>query len=228
MKKALPLAIGLIFIATVGIVGYYLYCQSQKQEGAKETENEVEETGESPTDTAITGNVLIVIGSEDYNDKEYTDTRSAIEAANFEVTVASKGAKTAKGMNGTIVKVDIDIFDVKVDDYIAIAFIGGSGAHSYFYDNTALNLANEFYTSGKVTAAICSAPTILANAGLLDGKKATCYPGYEDYLTSGGATYTAEPVTVDGQIVTGNGPDAAKAFGEKIVELLENNWSGNI
>jgi protease I len=82
-------------------------------------------------------------------------------------------------------------------------------------------LARDFYDSGKIVAAICLAPAILAKAGLLSGVKATCTPDEEENLVAGGAEYTGAPVEVDGKIVTGSGPDAARRFGEKIVELLK-------
>ena len=71
---------------------------------------------------------------------------------------------------------------------------------------------------GKRIAAICAAPLVLGGLGLLQGRKATCYPGFEGTLT--GATYTAEPVTADGNITTGKGPGAAMAFGYKLLSYF--------
>ena len=65
-------------------------------------------------------------------------------------------------------------------------------------------------------AAICAAPLVLGNRGLLQGKRATCYPGFETYLQ--GAEYTAALVEKDGNIITGKGPGAAMEFAFAIVE----------
>jgi len=64
------------------------------------------------------------------------------------------------------------------------------------------------------------APAILAKAGILDGKQATSWPGVKADLQSGGAGFTGEDVTIFQNIITADGPDSAKKFGEKIVEAL--------
>ena len=75
-----------------------------------------------------------------------------------------------------------------------------------------------FAEKGKPIAAICAAPMVLGKLGLLKGKKATCYPGFEQYLE--GAEWVGEHVVRDGNIITGMGPGAAMEFALAIVELL--------
>ena len=75
-----------------------------------------------------------------------------------------------------------------------------------------------FAEKGKPIAAICAAPMVLGKLGLLKGKKATCYPGFEQYLE--GAECVGEHVVRDGNIITGMGPGAAMEFALAIVELL--------
>lgn len=72
------------------------------------------------------------------------------------------------------------------------------------------------HETGKPLAAICAAPMVYGNLGLLKGKRATCYPGFEKFLT--GAEYTEALVEHDGQFFTGKGPAAALALGYSIVE----------
>jgi 4-methyl-5(b-hydroxyethyl)-thiazole monophosphate biosynthesis len=74
--------------------------------------------------------------------------------------------------------------------------------------------------SNLPVAAICAAPSILGNLGLLKGRKATCYPGLEEKLF--GATKLSDPVVVDGKLVTSKGPGTAMAFSLALVELLKN------
>lgn len=74
------------------------------------------------------------------------------------------------------------------------------------------------HDNGKLVGAICAAPSVLGHMGLLKGKKATCYPGFEEELD--GASYTGEKVTVDGDIITAKGAGAALEFGFAIVEKL--------
>ena len=81
------------------------------------------------------------------------------------------------------------------------------------------NALEQYATSGKKIAAICAAPLVLGGLGLLQGKKATAYPGYESTLK--GATYVNSPVVKDGNIITGQGPGFALQFGLAIVEELQ-------
>ena len=72
--------------------------------------------------------------------------------------------------------------------------------------------------TASVIGAICAAPIVLGACGLLQGKRATCYPGFEEELT--GATTVVEPVVIDGNIVTSRGVGTALDFGLKILEVL--------
>ena len=164
--------------------------------------------------------ILMVIAPDQFRDEEYQEPRKVLETAGHEITVANSTGTESKGKLGMIVKPDIRLDQVKSEDYNAIIFVGGSGSSVYFENQIALNLTREFNSQGKVVAAICIAPTILVNAGILNGKKATCYPSAKDSI-SAVTTYTGSSVERDGNIITASGPDAAKAFGEKILEALQ-------
>jgi len=167
------------------------------------------------------GKVLMVVAPQNFRDEEYQKPRQILEQAGFEIEVASKGVSEAVGMFGAKARVDKDITQVNVDDYLGVVFVGGTGAAVYFEDQNALNLAKNAFEKGKVVGAICIAPSILANAGILEGKKATVFFSEKESLTTKGVQYTGELVTVDGNIVTANGPGAVEKFGKKIVENLE-------
>lgn len=126
----------------------------------------------------------------------------------------------AKGMFGGTVKPDTTLEDVDVSRFDALVFVGGSGAKIYFDDPTAHRLAREAYENGRVVAAICIAPSTLANAGLLGGKKATCFPSESQNLREKGAVYTGKPVEQDGRIVTADGPGSAREFGRVIARVV--------
>jgi protease I len=164
--------------------------------------------------------VLMVIAKNKFRDEEYLEPRKALEGEGAHVTVASSSLDMAVGMLGLKVKPDVLISAVKEPEYNGIVFVGGGGAREYFDSPVAHALARSFYSHGKVTSAICIAPAILANAGLLKEKKATSFPSSESALTSKGAVFTKDDVVVDGKIITGVGPEAAKKFGEKLVEVL--------
>lgn len=159
----------------------------------------------------------MVIAPNEFRDEEFLEPKKIFEDNGFEVIVASKGVDVAKGKLGYEQKIDLDIKDAHASDYDAIVFIGGLGSKVYFEDELALNLARK----AKVVAAICIAPTILANAGLLEGKSATCHPSAKEDIEAKGAIYTGKGVEVVGNIVTANGPAAATKFGEAIMLLFE-------
>jgi 4-methyl-5(b-hydroxyethyl)-thiazole monophosphate biosynthesis len=77
----------------------------------------------------------------------------------------------------------------------------------------------EQYESGRIVAAICAAPLVLGGLGILNRRKATCYPGYEAYLT--GAILTDEPAVTDGNVITGKGPGLVFDFGLTLVNELK-------
>ena len=164
--------------------------------------------------------VVMVIAPHEFRDEELFETKEVLESKNIKVDIASVGVKEAKGKLGGKAKVNLEVSAIHPNEYDGIVFVGGAGAKIYFEDFTVQELAIEFYTKGKVVAAICIAPSILANADLLVGIKATSFESERENLVDKGAEYTGEDVTVDGSIITANGPDAAEEFGEKIAESL--------
>ncbi len=90
----------------------------------------------------------------------------------------------------------------------------------FFDDADAHALARGVLDSGGIVSAICIAPSVLAHAGLLEGVSATAFPSQEADLREHGALWTGASVTVDGPIVTGNGPEAAHEFGTALADQL--------
>ena len=171
----------------------------------------------------ITGKrIVMIIAPQKFRDEELIHTREELEGAGGTVTVASMTTNTATGMFGATATPDITLDQLKVDDYDAVIFVGGSGSEIYFNNPKALNIAQESYSKKKLLTAICIAPSILANANLLQGKRATVWAGdkYINILKSKGASYTGESVTQDGRIITANGPEAARQFGKTIISNL--------
>jgi protease I len=164
--------------------------------------------------------VVMLIAPGNFRDEELFHTKEVLEGNKAEVVVASVSAGTYTGTRGGEATADISVGEINPADYDAIVFIGGQGASQYFEDEKAISLAKDAYSAGKVVAAICIAPSILANAGLLEGKKATAFSSEEDNLKAKGAEYTGKPVVTEGRIVTANGPAAARDFGKEISRLL--------
>ncbi|MBW2965667.1 DJ-1/PfpI family protein [Candidatus Woesearchaeota archaeon] len=169
------------------------------------------------------GEILVIVAQKDFQPVEYGDTKAELEKAGYDIDVASIKTDVAVGADNSEVKPDVAVKDADLSKYKAIVLIGGPGAHKLGEYDEVLDLIKEADKQGKVAAAICIAPTILAKAGVLEGRKATVWNGdgkQGDVLTSAGAEFIDESVVQDGKIVTANGPAAAKDFGKKIVEVL--------
>ncbi|MDA2936191.1 DJ-1/PfpI family protein [Patescibacteria group bacterium AH-259-L05] len=173
---------------------------------------------------------VIIIAQEGFQDVEYSKTREVLEKNDIVISVASAGGGTAVGKFGGEVEVDITLDEVNVSDFDAIIFIGGPGARDYMENARAHELAKATLDQGKLLGAICIASTILAHAGVLQGKKATVWSDPLDksgieILSNKGATYVDQSVVVDGNIITANGPASASSFGKKIAQVLNKNRS---
>jgi len=169
--------------------------------------------------------VVLIIAFRGFQDQEYKDTKDSLEKNHIEVITMSSSIGEAEGKFGEKIKIEKTIEKINVNDFNAIVFIGGPGAQEYIDNKTAHKIAKESIEKGKILAAICIAPEILAKAGVLTDKKATVWSSSIDLepiklLEENKAIYSEEDVVVDGKIITANGPMAAKKFGEKIAELL--------
>lgn len=169
-------------------------------------------------------NILMVIAHQNFRDEELLKPKAVFEKAGAKVTIASTATTPAKGMLGATQTPNMLINDVNVNNYDAVIFVGGGGSEAYYKNATALNIAKSAAAApNKILGAICIAPGILATAGVLRNKKATIWAGdnkYVNVLKTGGASYTGESVTKDGNIITANGPEAAQKFGEEIIRAL--------
>ncbi|MFA5931428.1 MAG: DJ-1/PfpI family protein [archaeon] len=164
--------------------------------------------------------VVFIVPKNNFRDQELFIPKVLIANKGIECVIASKYVSSLKGMTGTIVESTLALS--KVDNsFDAIIFIGGEGAREYFEDAEALALAKKYFEMNRVVAAICIAPSILANAGILNGKKAVCFASEMSNLTSKGAICPGGPIMVDGKIITAAGPLVAKQFGEEIVKALK-------
>ena len=164
--------------------------------------------------------VVMVIAGQQFRDEELFEPRRLLQEAGVEVRVASSHPGPATGMLGGKVTPELLYTALRSEEWDGVVFVGGMGAKQYFEDAGAHALAREAAAAGKLVAAICIAPSILANAGILAGKNATAYPCEEGNLRARGARFTGAPVTVDGRVVTGSGPEAAAEFGRALVRVL--------
>jgi len=163
--------------------------------------------------------IVMIIAPENFRDEELSVPKSVFEGAGATVHVASTSIEEARGKLGMKISPDMLVKDIKAENYDVIIFVGGSGASCYFNSKTAHDIAKSAYLKNKLICAICAGPVILANAGVLEGKKATVFPSFDIELKQKGAIYTGKPVQTDGNIVTASGPQSAKRFAKEIMKL---------
>ena len=164
---------------------------------------------------------LFVIPAKNFRDEEYKYPRQILEQGGVKVTVASTTLKPVKGMLGMVVKPDIPLSKAQADPYVAIVFIGGSGAKQYWDDPVAHRLARQAVAQGKVLGANCIAPVTLAKAGVLKGKRATVWGGVKGMIIRYGAKYVGPGVVRDGKIITASDPAQAKPFGIALMKAIK-------
>ncbi|OHB66605.1 MAG: hypothetical protein A2Y77_13080 [Planctomycetes bacterium RBG_13_62_9] len=163
---------------------------------------------------------LLVVAPQGFQEEELMATKRALELAGVQVMVASTRLGQLTGMLGGSIRADLLLNQAKADDFNAIVFIGGVDTMIYVNNSIALNLARQATTKRKVLAAIGTAPSILAGAGLLRGVRSTAYLSEQDRMVQAGAIYTGNPVEKDGLIVTATGPAAAALFARAILDGL--------
>lgn len=143
-----------------------------------------------------------------------------LRRADIEVVTASLDGDQITGSRGVVLVADVDLQSVLDRDFDMIVLPGGGpGAENLDRDPRIRTLLKRHSEQGRFIAAICAAPKVLASAGLLEGRRATSYPGILE-AAPGGAKLTTEAVEVDGRIVTSRGPGTAMDFALELIELL--------
>lgn len=141
-------------------------------------------------------------------------------------TVSISNDYMVTGAHGISVKADKLFEETDFSSGDLLALPGGMPGASNLNAHTGLkDLLKQYVASGKKVAAICAAPLVLGGLGLLEGKNATAYPGFETMLT--GAQFVKTDVVIDGNIITGRGPGFAVDFALAIVSQLAGEEKAN-
>jgi 4-methyl-5(b-hydroxyethyl)-thiazole monophosphate biosynthesis len=156
-----------------------------------------------------------------FEDLEAVTIVDLLRRANVEVVTAGLQPGLIQGARGMRVQPDILLDEVLQADFDMIALPGGMpGAEHLKNDPRIQALLRRLATAGKYTAAICAAPIALAEVGILEGRRATSYPGFIDKMGLPGTTCLTDAVVVDGKVVTSRGPGTAMDFALALIELL--------
>ena len=168
--------------------------------------------------------VSIIIASKDFRDEEYFITKEILESKEIIVKTFSD-KKEAIGKFGGEAKVDNLIENLKVNDFDAIVFVGGSGAIELLDNDVSYNICKSSIEEGKILAAICISPVILAKSGVLKNKKATVWSSNLDksaikILKENGALYEKGHVIIDQNIITGENAESVEEFSNALIKSL--------
>jgi protein deglycase len=135
------------------------------------------------------------------------------------ITISVNGKKEVTSKRGVTILADRQFEEADYSNADMIVLPGGQpGADNLNKHEGLKKQIVKFHEQGKMVTAICAAPLVLGSAGILKGKRATCFPGTESQLT--GATHTGNAVEVDGNIITGKGPGVALLFSFTLAEHL--------
>jgi 4-methyl-5(b-hydroxyethyl)-thiazole monophosphate biosynthesis len=142
-----------------------------------------------------------------------------LRRAGLDVTTAALEPGPVESSHGVSIVPDAQLEAVAAREFDAVVLPGGhEGTNRLAASDLVADVVRRAARAGKITAAICAAPTVLAALGLLDGRRATCHASREKDLA--GAIFVNEPVVVDGTIVTSRGAGTALEFGLELAALL--------
>lgn len=164
--------------------------------------------------------VLMVIAPDHFRDEEYTHPKEVLEGRGARVVTGSVAPGPCMGKFGTVAMAEVGLDEADHSLFDAIVFVGGAGSRVFFDDVVAHALVRAAYDTGRVLGAICVASSVLAHAGVLQGKRATAFPTQREDLKEYGATFTGAAVEIDGPVITACGPEAARDFGMAIADAI--------
>jgi protease I len=164
---------------------------------------------------------VLVVPSANFRDEELFETQRVLNEAGIETVIASSKVGPVQGVLGGLAASEMALDKVRVEDFDAVVFVGGPGAAEYYINPAALGISREAAIKRKVIAAISTAPTILATAGVLRGVRATGLITQREIMQRGQAIYTGASVERDGMIITASDPSVAVPFAQAIVRALQ-------
>ncbi len=144
-----------------------------------------------------------------------------LRRAGIEVVSAGLAAGPVTASRGVVLLPDTTLDAALERDFDMLVLPGGGpGAEALDQDRRIHDLLKSMHARGRYTAAICAAPKVLAHAGVLDGRRATSYPGFVNTITVPGMQYVEDAVVQDGEVITSRGPGTAMDFALHLIEVL--------
>lgn len=162
----------------------------------------------------------LIISADHFEDSELLFPFYRLQEEGLEVDVASVARGTIHGKHGYEVVVDKALRDVDSNAYDVLILPGGKAPATLRKEAAAIAIARDFMRRNKPVAAICHGPQVLITAGVLQGRRATCYRSVAEELKASGARYEDSEVVVDDKLLTSRQPSDLPAFMREMVRLL--------
>jgi 4-methyl-5(b-hydroxyethyl)-thiazole monophosphate biosynthesis len=160
--------------------------------------------------------MFYVFLADGFEETEALATLDVMRRAKLEVQTVGVTGEVVTGSHKVSVQADIRPEKIDFENIEGVVLPGGMpGTLNLEASSKVLDCVKHCYDNGKLVSAICAAPSILGHLGMLDGRKATCFPGFETELK--GAQYTAAHTETDGNVITAKGAGCAIEFGHAIV-----------
>lgn len=168
---------------------------------------------------------ILIIAADGFEQSELEIPRDGLRSAGATVDVASPDGRQIRGWEtydwGRPAPADMEIGDAKVDDYDALVIPGGLlNPDKLRVDEDAMRVVKEFLAAGKLVAAVCHGPWLLAQADALKGRRATSYKSIRKDIENAGAHWLDQDVVADNGLITSRDPRDLRAFTKKIIEEL--------
>ena len=167
----------------------------------------------------LEGKKIALLATDGFEDSELTKPLEAVKDAGAEVTIISEKVGTFTGKDGTEIEAEVSVENVVAADFDGLLLPGGVGNPDKLRMNPqAVEFIKRFFDDAKPVAAICHAPWLLIEAGVVGGKKLTSWPSLRTDITNAGGVWVDEEVVVDNGLVTSRNPDDIPAFNAKAIE----------
>jgi protease I len=171
----------------------------------------------------LAGKKVAILAADGFEQVELTKPRAALDEAGATTIVVSIKPGTIQGMNhadkGDTVAVDRTLKEAKPEDFDALMIPGGlMNPDTLRSSEEALEFVRHFFREGKPVAAICHAPWVLIDAGVIRGRTVTSWPAIKTDVRNAGAHWVDQEVVLDNGLVTSRKPDDIPAFNKKMIE----------
>jgi protease I len=164
---------------------------------------------------------VLILAADLYEDMELWYPKIRMKEAGHQVVVAAKEKKSYTGKKGYPVQADIAFSEVNPDEYAALIIPGGYAPDILRRYSEALEIVRSFDRAHKPVAAICHAAWVPVSAGIVKGKRMTCFFAVKDDVINAGAHYVDQEVVIDGNLISSRTPDDLPAFCKAILGAMQ-------